>query len=117
MVTCFKSNLRQKYCENVVRMYTDKSVLFLRSSMKNEYMIIRKGNIDKLAIYEETYVSIETLSGKISIDFDNNTTDFYSKNNISTFIVKKDSLQNITMLFLEIKGEKDSVYCIILTFG
>ena len=112
MVTCYKSNLRQKYCDNVVRMYTDKSVLFLRSLMKNDYMIIRKGNINKLAIYDLTYISIETLSGNISIDFDNNTTDHYSKNNISTFIIKADSAKNKTLLFLEIKGEKDSVYCI-----
>jgi hypothetical protein len=74
MVTCYNSTLRQKSCENLVRIYTDKSSLFLTSSRKNEYMIIRKGNMDKLAIYDSTYVSIETLTGNITIDFDKNTT-------------------------------------------
>ena len=74
MVTCYNSTLRQKSCENLVRIYTDKSSLFLTSSRKNEYMIIRKGNMDKLAIYDLTYVSIETLTGNITIDFDKNTT-------------------------------------------
>lgn len=112
MVTCYNSTLRQKSCENLVRIYTDKSSLFLTSSRKNEYMIIRKGNMDKLAIYDLTYVSIETLTGNITIDFDKNTTDHYSKNNINSFIVKKESAQNKIILFLKIKGEKDSVYSI-----
>jgi hypothetical protein len=112
MVTCYNSTIRQKFCENLVRIYTDKSSLFLKSSRNNEYMIIRKGNMDKLAIYDLTYVSIETLTGNITIDFDKNTTDHYSKNNINTFIVKKESAQNKIILFLKIKGEKDSVYSI-----
>ena len=112
MVTCYNSTLRQKYCENLVRVYTDKSSLFLKTSRKNEYMIIRKGNINKLAIYDLTYVSIETLTGKISIDFDNNTIDHYSEDNFNTFIVKKDSAQNKIILFLKIICEKDSVFSI-----
>ncbi len=112
MITCYNSTLRQKYCENLVRIYTDKSSLFLKTSRNNEYMIIRKGNINKLRIYDLTYVSIETLTGKISIDFDNNTTNHYSKGNINTFIIKKDSAQNKIILFLTIKCEKDSVYSI-----
>ena len=47
MVTCYNSTLWNNYCQNIIRIYTDKSFSFLKSSSKNEYMIIRKGNIDK----------------------------------------------------------------------
>ena len=110
MITCYQSSNIFNTCFNLVRIYTDKSFLYLKSSQNNEYMMIRKGNIDNLAIYDLAYVSIETLSGQISIDFDNNTTNHYSKNNIHGYIIKKDSEQKF--LILKIKGEKNSVYSI-----
>ena len=110
VITCSNSTSGYNNCHYLIRIYTDKSLLYIKSSYKNEYKIIRKGNTDHLAIYDLTYVSIETLSGNISIDFDNNTTEHYSNNNINSYIIKKDIGQKI--LFLNIKGENNSVYSI-----
>ena len=101
-------------CSVYPRLYNEKSYIKVIPKY-TEYRMVRKGSEDNLYLEDFEYFLIETVSGEISINIkklDNKNSNYneFSYKNIHVYNLLNSDGKKV--LFVNIKGDKDSVYSI-----